>query len=246
MTRIAIPAMVVMLAVAAFVGAAGWNASGEPRLEITLTERELQLPAQAGAPGDDPGVRLRIAYETRGDPLDTFNWLPESRLREIGFPFHVPVGAPQAAETYDHVPARLAWVAFEYDGPQWRDIDRRRALRSDNRPERPPSVLQSRLVPVDAAADFDQLRRRYTSGHLIMRGVIGLFYVSPQNGGPLVHGTLREVVPHTVAVPHEFHTLLRDLRPLPVSGATEPRYEVDVAVGKLGLPYVRAVRLAPQ
>jgi hypothetical protein len=244
MTRIAIPALVVMMAVAAYVGAAGWNASGEPRLEITLTERELRLPRQAGAPGDDPGVRLRIAYEARYDPLDAFNWLPESRLREIGFSFHVPVGAPQAAEAYDHVPARMAWVAFEYDGPQWREIDRRRALRSDNREPRPPSEAPSRLVPVDAGADFDQLRRRYASGHLILRGVIGLTYVSPENGGPLVHGTLREVVPHTVAVPHEFQTLLRDVRPRPVKGVTEPRYEVDVAVGRLGLPYVRAVRLA--
>jgi hypothetical protein len=243
MTRIAVPAVVVMIAVVTFVGVAGWNASGDPRLTITLTERELQLSNADAAPGDDPGVWLRLSYQPRYDPLDSLNWLPESRLREIGFAFNVPVGAPQAVDAYDRVPARLAWVAFEYDGPQWAAIERRRALNVDPREPRHLRTMTSRLVPVDAGADFDQLRRRYPSGHLILRGVIGLAYVSPDNGGPLVHGTLREVLPYRVSVPHDFRPLLGDMRPPEVSGAEAPRYDVDLAVGKLGLPYVRSLRL---
>jgi hypothetical protein len=242
MTRIAAPALIVMLAVAGFVAAAGWNMSGEPRGLITLTERELQLPVRVAPPGDDPGLQLRIAYEGRYDPLDSRNWLPESRLREIGFALHVPVGAPQAVHTYDHVPARLAWVVFEHDGPQWREIERRRELReSASGPQRFPH-LQSRLVPVDAGADFDALRLRYPS-HLIMRGVIGLSYVTPENGGPLLHGMLREVVPQQVAVPQAMKGLF-DALPRPgESSVTEPRYEAELAIGELGLPYLRSVRL---
>jgi hypothetical protein len=245
MTRVAIPAILVMIAVAGFVAAAGWNRSGEPQLVITLTERELALPYRAVPPGDDPGLSLGIAYEARYDPLDSRNWLPEARLREIGFPFHVPVGAPQAVDAYDSVPPRLAWVVFEHDGPQWRDLERRRELLAAERPANGMvrRTMTSRLVPVDAGADFDALRRRYPSGHLIMRAVIGLTYVGAPDGGPMVHGVLRELVPHRVAVPHQFKPLFEGLTSPIQSGATEPRYEAELALGALGLPYIRAVRL---
>jgi hypothetical protein len=243
MTRIAVPALIVMLAVAAFVGAAGWNTSGPPRLVVTLTERELQMPYTSVPPGEEPGVLLRMSYEPRFDPLDSRNWLPESRLRELGFPLHVPAGSPQAIDAYDHVPARLAWVAFEYDGPQWREIERRRLLRAAETPSPRVERLWSRLVPVDAAADFDVLRTRYPIGHLIMRAVIGVSYVRSDPGGPLLHGRLREVVPQSVAVPYQFRSLFAGLTSASQGGVAEPRYEVDLAIGRLGLPFVQAVRL---
>ena len=240
MTRIAIPAAIVMIAVAAFVGAAQWNQSGDPVVTITLTERELELPYRNAAEADDPGLRLRLRYEARYDPLDSRNWLPESRLREIGFSFHVPVGSPAALHTYDHVPARLVWVVFEYAGPEWREIERRRALRAPEpeAPGAPRRAMQSRLVPVDAGVDLEALRRRYPAGHLIMRGTIGVAYIGPDSGGPLLHGVLREVVPPTVAVPHHLKPLFEGLHPPITAGATEPRYEVDLAIGRMGLPYV--------
>jgi hypothetical protein len=230
-----------MLVVATFVGVAGWNRSGEPRLAMMLTERELQLPHAPRAPGDDPGLRLRIVYEGRYDPLDARNWLPEPKLREIGFPLDVPVGAPQAADVYDRVPPRVAWVVFEFDGPQWREIERRRALRPPDR--FPPPAQQSRLVPVDAGLDFDTLRIRYPSGHLILRGVIGMAYLAPKDGGPLVYGTLRDVVPGGVAVPSQLRHVVDGLMAPPPGAPTLPRYEVELAVGSLGFPYVRALRL---
>ena len=240
MTRVALPALLVLVTVAAFVGAAGWNRSGEPELVIVLTERELPLARANAAPGDDPGARLRIAYEYRRDPLDARNWLPESRLREIGFPFNVPVASPQAADAYRRVPPRVAWVVFEYDGPQWRDIARRREMAETL--DVPVPIMPSRLVPVDAGLDFDQLRARYPSGHLIVRGLIGLAHVSAANGGPMLHGVLREVVPAVVSVPYAFRAIVDNLAPTAGSGAVEPRYEAELAIGSLGLPYVRSLR----
>jgi hypothetical protein len=242
MIRVALPALIVMTAVAAFVGAAGWNASGEPRLTIKLTERELELPYRTGLPGDDPGLQLRIAYEGRHDPLDARNWLPETRLRELGFALHVPPGAPQAADAYDHVPSRLAWIALEYDGPLARAEARRRELSADPTDPRPSARLRSRLVPVDAAVEFETLRARYPSGHLIVRGVIGIVYLPPGAGGPLIYGTLRDLVPATVAVPQAFRPLLAGMTNAAASDVTEPRFAAEIAVGRLGIPYVRSVQ----
>jgi hypothetical protein len=237
---VALPGLLVLVTVMAFLGAAGWNRRGEPQLTIVLTERELPLAHANAAPGDDPGARLRIAYQARHDPLDTRNWLPESRLRALGFPFNVPPGAPQAVDAYDRVPPRLAWVVFEYDGPQWRDIERRRALVEPSAV--PAGVIHSRLVPVDVGLDLQVLRGRYPTGHLILRGVIGLSYLSAQQGGPLLHGHLRAVVPSAVAVPYELRAVLAGLEPAARGGSAEPRYEGDLVVGTLGLPYLRALR----
>jgi hypothetical protein len=228
-----------MIVVASFVALGAWNRSAEPRLTITLSERELTLWPSGGDRQHQP-LRLRLAYEPRFDPLDTRNWLPESRLRELGFALTVPAGDPRAADEYDNVPARLGWVALELDGPAWREIERRRDLLAAEsaahlRPDR-----QSRLVPVDASADFDTLRVRYPSGHLIVRGVIGLAYVPPDRGGPVVHGTLRFVVPESVAVPASLRGVFEHVgRATP---GAQGRYEVELAIGKLGLPYVRSAR----
>ncbi len=243
MTRVAIPALIVMLTVAAFVGAAGYNTSGEPHIVITLTERELALVNRAVSPGDDPGVQLLITYESRYEPLDSRNWLPESRLREIGFALQVTAGSPQAVHAYDHVPTRLAWVVFEYDGPQWRDIERRRAMRAADAGARRFTAMHSRLVPVDAGLDFDTLRQRYPTGHLILRAIIGISYVRDETTGPLIYGRLVDVVPQKVAVPYQFRELLKQLSEQRGSSTTEPRYDGELAVGELGLPYVRALRL---
>jgi hypothetical protein len=237
-TRIAVPALTVMLAVAGFVAAGAWNRASEPRLVITLTERELPVFEVHRAADERPTLRVRLAYEGRHDPLDTRNWLPESRLREIGFPFNVPIGSPDAADEYANVPARTAWIALEYDGQTWRDIERRRRLRDEHAraPEQP-----SRLVPVDAAAEFDRLRARYPTGHLIVRGIIGVAYLPPEAGGPLVYGTLRELVPSTIPVPAAVREVFRfDERAGVVDAA--PRYEADLGVGRFGVPYIRAAR----
>jgi hypothetical protein len=239
MIRVAIPAVMAMLAVAGIVGAGSWNASGEPWLVVTLTERELGLPYQSRV-NEESGLMLPIIYDVRGDALDSRNWLSEQRLREIGFAMHVPAGSRDAISAYDHVPARLAWVAFEYDGPRARDLERRRGMSA---PEAPPyGHMWSRLVPVDAAASFDTLRARYPSGHLIMRSVVRLQYVSVERGGPLVHGMLREVVPQKVAVPHRFRHVFAGMTSTLRDGVSEPRYEIDLAIGRLGLPYIVDVR----
>jgi hypothetical protein len=240
MTRIILPGATALLAVVAFIVLAGWNRTGDPLVRLTLTERELQLSHMPPRDADDaPGIQLRWDYARRDDPLDARNWLTDDRLRAIGLGLNVMPTAPEAEDTYGRALPRLAWVAFEYEGNAWREVERRRAL-APAPPKRPgePRLEASRLVPVDAAPDAATLAARYPSGHLLLRASIKLGYVPPTQKGPLVYGWIRQVIPATVHVPREFRDVLAALP----SPGDAPRYDVDLVVGRLGIPYVAAVR----
>jgi hypothetical protein len=245
--RTVIPAAIVLLVVFAYAIANGFNRSGPVPQSIVLTERELTLPYDD--PGDDDqGFQLRFEFEHRSDPLDARNWLTEDRLRAIGFPLHLPAGSPDAAHTYSRAIPRIAWVVFEFGGEAWRAVDARRALQPS-----PVSAWRgiepTRLVPVDAGPDVETLRSRYGAGHLILRATIGLTYVPPSNRGPLVYGWIRTLHPSAVTVPRSLRPLLEGL-PRTVQSFTgkpdetlaAPRFEVELSVGRLGIPYVTGVR----
>jgi hypothetical protein len=239
MTRVAIPATSVLLVVIAFIALAGYNRSGEPLVRMTLTEGELPLSGRSTTVDRDPGVELRFAYAPRSEPLDARNWLTDERLRQIGFAFNVLPSAPEAADTYSRALPRIAWVAFEYDGEAWKQIERQRQLAAkEPTPYGGQYVPWSRLVPVDVAPDARTLISRYPQGHLILRASIGLRYLPPDQKGPLVSGYIRDLIPSTVHVPREFRDLLASLPPR----ERDPRYEVDIAVGRLGTAYVTGLR----
>jgi len=238
MKRILLPGATALLVVVAFIALSGWNRSQEPMARITLTERELRLSHVPQA-DVDRGIELRFDYARRADPLDARNWLTEERLRSIGLSLEVLPSAPEASDTYGRSLPRVAWVAFEYDGDAWREIDRRRQL-LESPPHRPggPVLEPSRLVPVDAAPEAETLVARYPRGHLILRASIKLGYVPPEQKGPLVYGWIRQVIPSSVHVPREFRDVLTSLPP---QGET-PRFEVDLTIGRMGIPYVTDLR----
>ena len=126
-------------------------------------------------------------------------------------------------------------MAFELNGPAWRDIERRLALQPQM-PERHFASEWSRLVPVDASLDFDALLTRYPQDHLILRASIGLGFVPAQNKGPLVYGRIRNVIPSAVTVPHELSEQL-----LPRGARVPPHYDIEMAVGRLGIPFVTGI-----
>ena len=230
MTRIAVPALTIVLVVASFIGLTGWNRSVEIQPSITLTEQELSL-WRPDNPDQNLGVQLDLDFVHRHEPLDARNWLPESRLRTLGFPLNVPPGDPAAAAAYADLPSRLAWVVLEYNGPVFQDIERRRKLRppSDDVPE----TRLSRLVPIDAGLDVGALRKQYGAGHLILRAVISVNYSSDA----LVAGWVRELVPSQVRVPRHLVHVVDGIEQRP-----SPRYEVELGVGRLGVPFVKAIR----
>ena len=127
-------------------------------------------------------------------------------------------------------------MAFELNGPAWRDIERRLALRRDMAERHGTVTEPSRLVPVDASLDFDTLLAKYPHDHLVLRASIELGFVPPAHKGPLVYGRIATVIPSAVTVPRE----LRD-HFLPRGAPPPPHYDVELAVGRLGIPYVTGI-----
>lgn len=248
--RLLLPLIALVVTVGGLLGCAAWN-RGEVRQRLTLTERELNLPWQwqNRTADDDAELRLPIGWERRDGPLDERTWLTEDKLREIGFNLSTPAGAPEADRAYRRALPRLGWVVLEYDGPAWRDIERRRRLFA-NVPEPRLPLEPSRLVAIDAGADRDALARRHADAPtLILPAIFQLAFLPPDTpGGPLVYGYLHSLVVNEVTVPRRLRPALADLRtPLRARedsppSATPPRFEVDLAVGRSGFPWITDVR----
>lgn len=239
MKRILIPAVATLVAVASLIAIAGWNRSRDPLVALTLTERELAPPYNV-ASDDRLALQLHFRFEPREDALDARNWLPEDRLRALGFVLDDERELP-----------RIAWVVFEYDGASWQEVARRQQLLTP-RDRFPGAGGPSRLVPVDAALDVEPLRVRYPSGYLILRAVIALARQRPARGEGILYGRIRALYPPTVTVPRHLEDRLAglDRQPLIIDNTGDqprdsPRYEVDLAVGPLGIPYIRDLRRLP-
>jgi hypothetical protein len=247
--RLLAPLVCLVSMVAGLVAYAAWNRR-VPVQRLTLTERELSLPWQwqLGLRDDESELRLPIRWERRDRPLDEKNWLTEDKLRAIGFDFQTPVGDPRAERAYTRQLPRIAWVALEYDGPAWRELEQRRRLQANLPDSRFPLEL-SRLATIDAGPDRDGLARRHGDERtLILPAIFQLAWLAPDHGGPLVYGYVERLVVNELTVPTRFRAALDDLRePRPErtgeqTGPSPPRFEVDLAVGRLGFPWVTGVR----
>jgi hypothetical protein len=249
--RLLVPLMVLLATMAGLLGCGAWN-RGEARQRLTLTERELRLPwplRHATVEDEEGQLRLAIEWQRRDGPLDERNWLTEDKLKAIGFDLSIPAGNPDAERHYQRALPKLAWVVLEYDGPAWQEIDRRRRLRASDVTVR-AVVGMSRLVPIDAGPDREALMLRYANARtLIVPAVFQVSYLSPTTtGGPLVYGQVQSLVTTEVTVPRRVRAELADFRDRaldPDSTPPGPRFEVDVAVGRLGFPWVIDLRRTP-
>ncbi len=247
MIRLAAAAVVLLASVLGLVGVAAWNRAGTEQL-ITLTERELALPWTWESGRDEGGgLRLRFEWQRRNDPDDARSWLTGDALGSLGLNTGVLPGTPGAADFYRRTLPRVAWVVFELDGPAWRVIEQRALVAA--RPESPSfvPVVASRLVPIDAGLDVEALRRRHPGPSIVvMRAVVDLVFTDRAGQGPIVWGLVARLVTDEVSVPPGLRDRLRGMSPgQPVEGdpsSAGPRYEVDLAIGRLGVPWIRDVR----
>jgi hypothetical protein len=248
MSRLITAALVLLIAVGSLLGAAAWNRGGAPQF-IVLTERELALPWswENGSRDDDAAdLRLTFRWQSRDDAQDARVWLSDTTLAALGFGTGLPPGAPGAEQVYGRSLPRLAWVAFEYDGPAWRLEEQRRAVA--NAEGHLAAVHRwSRLVPIDAGLDPAPLRLRHRgTSTVVMRAVVEMRYVADAKTGPSVWGWVPRLVPNDVAVPFHLRERLRGLRQ-PRSEAPSheaqaapvaPRYDVLLGVGRLGAVWI--------
>ena len=243
MSRLVVAALVLLLTVSSLFGAAAWNRSGEVQT-IVLSERELALPW--GWPSDDTDARLRLQWQGRLEPQDARLWLTDMKLLELGFTTGVPAGAPEAERLYGRSLPRLAWVAFELEGPAWKAIAERRMLsaKADDERQFAPPRNDSRLVPIDAAAARDSLRRRHVNAPVIVvPAVIQMRYRNWPNEGPSVWAEVASLVAPDVSIPARLRGRLPP-GPRPAD-ADAPRYVVELRVGRLGAVWVEDIRPSP-
>jgi hypothetical protein len=240
MSRLVVAALVLLLTVGGLFGAAVWNRGGDAQ-SIVLSERELALPYTW--PSDDTDARLRLQWQPRREPQDARLWLPDVRLRELGFTTGVPAGAPEAVHFYGRSLPRLAWVAFELDGPAWKAIAARRAMTSPESRTREfaPPRDDSRLVPVDAAPTPEPLRRRYQGAPVVvLPAVIRMHYRNTQAEGPSVWAEVASLVAADVSIPARLRSRLPRTPRGPEADAA--RYEVELRVGRFGAAWVADIR----
>jgi hypothetical protein len=137
MKRFASPGL-LMVAIAivvvtnlALLAAAGWNRRGEPTAGLSLSERELAIPADRHDEDtglalslvlahEPPGVLRRVA-RWKGYQLASveYDWLDKAKLLELGFRLDLDPAQPDAAEYYSHAMPRRACFVIEYEGEAW-------------------------------------------------------------------------------------------------------------------------------
>jgi hypothetical protein len=249
--RLLIPLLALVLTISGLLVVAAWN-RGVTQGRLTLTERELTLPWQWQHGTDDEAgdLQLSIEWQRRDDPIDERAWLTDDKLRDIGFDVHIPPGAPEAERRYRQAIPRIGWVVFEYDGPAWQVIEQRRQLRADASMPK-PAVGPSRLVPIDAGKDREVLARRHAAAQvLILPAVLQMVWLPAGSGGPMAYGVVQRLAVQEVTIPRRlrgplepFRAQRQGLTPKPET-LVQPRYEVDLAVGRLGLPWVTGLRPA--
>lgn len=215
---------------AVILGSALMNRTGERLAELTLTERELALPAFRE---DDSSVLLlslklaseppqsvqRLAWRRRDElPAVAYPWFDRSKLEALGF--RLGPDAPPPPDGHDHAKPseRLAFVALEFDGDAWRGwlAAREESLRKRLSPEEADALLaldrtmRSRLVPIDAGNDERELRRRYPdrARHLVVQAIVRAVR-NASDAGSVWHGQISTLLVTDIGVPGELAFVLK-------------------------------------
>jgi hypothetical protein len=165
------------------------NRSGEPESQITLTERELQLPYRVRE--ENSGLGLRLTWRTLGKAED-YNiysnyhspfWLNSEKLEELGFNVGDYLGSGRNKKYFKQPIPKEVFIVLENDGEPYKEAVKRAELvverekkaftlnpddkklrgsfeRAEKRLHR-ERVAASRLFAIDAGLDSAQLREKY-------------------------------------------------------------------------------------
>ena len=158
------------------------NRSGQPDSEIDLSARELQYQ---GSRSDDSSVVLTLHWENTAPEYLTVGqtappgWFDQKKLEELGFDLSVPASSPRAQRFYVNLRSREAFVALEFEGPEWEQWLKDRDSQFQRESQYAPQVsvtdraelerqTASRLVAIDVARDPAELRRKYPDRKRVM------------------------------------------------------------------------------
>jgi len=177
---------------------------------IALTEREVTL---SGDTGENSGMTARVRWAAEGPSGQV--WLSPRQLESLGFDLAEGRGTPGVREPGRQLPRR-AFIAFE--------------LRQ--------GLPDSRLVPVDASVDRDEILAKYPNRrtHLVTAGLVGLRRDVLPGRPDLLVGYVVNVDPRELHVPTEFTGRLRR------TGSRDRTFTMTVRVGSRLEPWIVDVR----
>lgn len=278
--RLALWSLGLVLAVNALVLAGvAWNRSDEPQARLLLSDRELgsdlyewidrtessgrslrlnwRVPMQAG----DPQGAGSGPYAWQARPT----WLQAEQLTTLGFSDAELKPDPQ--RRFRIVPARQAWVAFEFDGPAHaqalelraaalRDAEvaagvapedaelaqRLEQARSEFERER---TRASRLFAIDVDREHGVLRERYPdrTRYLLLRASIEVGFSYRSGEEDRAYGYIDRLHLAEIHVPRRWHGEVEATRkhrfdPEPRA----PGFEAVVVFGRRHEPWIESLR----
>jgi uncharacterized protein DUF4824 len=184
----------------------GYNRSGEPEAEITLSEREVPLSYVAFRSEENTELALRLHWQSPAhrwqalmfEPRPGPDWFDQAKLEAVGYDCSLPFSDPLAELYYDKMLPREAFVVLGYGGQAWthwlEEWERDKVFMAEqvNKGKRSKQELErfndaydrlpktgSRLLAVDVGSDPIQLRQRYPDRKqfVIVRAKVRLFLV---------------------------------------------------------------------
>jgi len=218
------------------------NRSGPPTAVITLSSDELVFTRDT----DDSGILLQLQISHLYHDPYAPAWLPPAGIAALGFDTSVHPDDTRALDHYRRQCARRAFVAFEVGGPAYQ-----RALAAVNEPRRQGiTANRSRLFPVDASLNAQQLHARYAgrAGVLILPAVVRVLPETSWSATATRAARPARLNLAVIEVPSQIHVPLpfsQSFRVLPVTARPEnspqPLYHVTLRYGRFYEPQITAV-----
>lgn len=244
----------IAIANLALLGQVAWNRSGR-QSTLTLSERELALTPPT-AQRDNSAMTLRLQVQTLNPAGSQHHYDPvlvtgDAKLQAFGF-------GPGCGKPLSATPWRAAWFALELDGnrfAQQQRIDATLLQRAQQRAASTPDPQAAKAAgrfaqylsqSFDRAHDYGS--RLYITDLGPERDALAEKYAAQPNIA-LVPGsvtcsrgqlTLASLDVMRIHVPHRFRTMLEKLSYRSQPGA--PRFTATVAFGRLGEPWIIAVK----
>lgn len=247
------------------------NRSGEPESQITLTERELQLPYKIYK--ENSGLSLRLKWRTFSDKKNgnyrsgSPAWLNSQKLNSLGF-------NPSSNNNLDIDTSSLkrpipkeVFIVLENNGEPYQQSVKRaeKTLEKEeilfksnpdderllNNVERAKKILnrerikESRLFAIDAGLEPDKLRKKYKDQNrfIITKGIIKARYT--YNNDKKIFAYVSRLSLKNIYVPLKhrkiFDSILNSSKSK-INGIQPPRYEVKLAFGSRFEPWIMSVR----
>lgn len=249
-----------------------WNRSGEPDSVVRLSQRELYVPYAWGMRSENSGISLRLRWQVAGGSNAGYaraaDWLDKAKLGELGF----DVSAPADARRFTRQLPKEVLLVLELDGDAYRkalarararleEAQARLAAKPADRSAKTAASSTarrfawtrdsaSRLYVIDAGLDKAALRARYPdrAHYIIVRGRVRIG-ATALRGGSRFTGYVAGLSVPEINVPARARRVFEAARSRAANisfprGAGEqgPRYEVEVAFGRLLEPWLLEAR----